>query len=138
MLEYPINTSVDKLWSALVDLEEMVQWYFDNIPDFKAEVGFQTQFLIANEGRNFTHLWEVIRVVTKKEISYSWQYAEYPGKSILTFSLLPAQEQLKLKVMVEVLEDFPQDIPEFKRESCVGGWNYFIGDSLTAYLSASS
>ena len=138
ILEYPINTSVDKLWSALVDIEEMVQWYFDNIPDFKAEVGFQTQFLITNEGRHFTHVWEVTHVVPKAEISYSWRYPEYPGKSLLSFYLLPKNKQLKLKVVVEVLEDFPQDIPEFKRESCIGGWNYFIGERLTDYLSPSA
>jgi len=57
ILEYPINVSLEQLWSALVELEEMLQWYFDNIPDFRAVVGFQTQFLITNEGRNFTHLW---------------------------------------------------------------------------------
>jgi len=79
-----------------------------------------------------------MRVVPQAEISYSWRYAEYPGKSILTFSLLPAQQQVKLKVVVDVVEDFPQDIPEFKRESCIGGWNYFIGERLTGYLSTST
>lgn len=138
ILEYTLDTSIDKLWSALVEIEKMVQWYFDNIPDFKAEVGFQTQFLIANEGRNFTHLWEVAYVVPKAEISYSWRYAEYPGKLLLTFVLLPDLDQLKLKVIVDILEDFPQGIPEFKRESCIGGWNYFIGERLTDYLSPSS
>ncbi|MBX2873350.1 MAG: SRPBCC domain-containing protein [Saprospiraceae bacterium] len=138
ILKYPINASIDKLWSALVELEEMVQWYFDNIPDFKAEVGFQTQFLITNEGRSFTHVWEVTRVIPQAEIAYSWRYAEYPGQSILTLSLLPEGQQLKLKVMVDIVEDFPQDIPEFKRESCIGGWNYFIGERLTDYLSSST
>jgi hypothetical protein len=35
---------------------------------------------------------------------------------------------------VEVLEDFPDDIPEFRRESCIGGWNYFINHRLKEYL----
>jgi len=34
----------------------------------------------------------------------------------------------------EVLEDYPDDIPEFKRESGLGGWNYFIKDRLYNYL----
>lgn len=135
VLEYTLATTVDKLWSALVEIEEMVEWYFDNIPDFKPEVGFQTAFLVTNEGRRFTHLWEVTQVVTEKEISYSWRYEEYPGESIITFSLRPAQDQVKLRLVIDITEDFPQDIPEFKRESCVGGWNYFIGERLATYLA---
>ena len=135
VLEYTLDSTVDKLWSALVEIEEMVEWYFDNIPDFKPEVGFQTAFLVTNEGRRFTHLWEVTQVVAEKEISYSWRYEEYPGESLITFSLRPAQDQVKLRLVIDITEDFPQDIPEFKRESCVGGWNYFIGERLATYLA---
>jgi len=34
-----------------------------------------------------------------------------------------------------VLEDFPQDIPEFKRESGLAGWTYLILESLQKYLA---
>jgi hypothetical protein len=40
----------------------------------------------------------------------------------------------KLTLSVEVQEDFPESIPEFKRESCIGGWNYFINNRLKEYL----
>ncbi len=30
--------------------------------------------------------------------------------------------------------DFPDDVPEFERESCLGGRQYFIGQALKAYL----
>ncbi len=32
------------------------------------------------------------------------------------------------------VEKFPDNIPEFKRESDVAGWNYFIKDSLKEFL----
>ncbi|WP_157972991.1 hypothetical protein [Aureibaculum luteum] len=32
------------------------------------------------------------------------------------------------------LENLPDDIPDFQRESTVAGWHYFIKDSPTAYL----
>ena len=41
----------------------MRQWYFENIPAFKAEVGFETQFEIHNQGRIFPHRWKVTKVV---------------------------------------------------------------------------
>jgi len=34
----------------------------------------------------------------------------------------------------EISESFPLDIPEFKRESCVEGWTYFIKKRLKEYL----
>ena len=33
-----------------------------------------------------------------------------------------------------IVESFPQDIPEFSRMSCLGGWTYFINQSLKEYL----
>lgn len=39
-----------------------------------------------------------------------------------------------LKLTHQVMESFPQDIPEFLRESGVKGWNYFIGESLKKFL----
>jgi hypothetical protein len=38
---------------------------------------------------------------------------------------------------MEVVEDFPDDIPEFDRESCQSGWNYLISESLSSYLTLS-
>jgi hypothetical protein len=40
----------------------------------------------------------------------------------------------KLRLTAQVLEDFPEDIPEFKRESGVEGWTYFIKKSLKEFL----
>lgn len=40
----------------------------------------------------------------------------------------------KLILTHQVTETFPQNIEEFKRESCTGGWNWFIKKSLKEYL----
>jgi hypothetical protein len=40
----------------------------------------------------------------------------------------------KLTLTARVVEDFDDSIPEFKRESCVAGWNYFIKERLSDYL----
>lgn len=134
LVEQDFQTTIESAWSALTDITEMKKWYFDNIPDFQPKVGFKTQFSVHNEGRTFTHLWEVMKVSPQKSISYSWKYKEYAGDSTITFALTEMGKEVRLNMIIEVLEDFPDDIPEFKRESCIGGWNYFIGQQLKNYL----
>ena len=132
-LEYDFNTTAEKLWSALVEVDQMKQWYFDNIPDFKAKVGFVTSFPVQSGNRTFTHVWEIREVTIQKSITYTWRYKEYSGDSFLTFVLTPTGETIKLHLTIKVVEDFPDNIPEFERSSCIGGWNYFM-DRLKKYL----
>ena len=128
------DASAELVWRALTEQSLMIQWYFENIPEFKAEVGFKTQFNVESNGRDFFHLWEVTEVVPNKKISYSWQYADYTGLGQVTFELTEVGRKTVLKLTNTGLESFPQDIPEFKRESCIGGWNFFIKQRLKKYL----
>lgn len=133
IVERNINASVASAWRAITVQEEMIQWYFDNIPDFKAEVGFETGFNVQAPSRDFYHLWKVTKVVTNKMISYTWNYTDIQGESVSTFEISEEKEGIKLMLTCVGLENLPQDIPEFSRESCTGGWNYFL-DRLKNYL----
>lgn len=124
-----------KVWQAITLHEEMLQWFFENIPEFKAEKGFSTAFSVVSENRTFTHLWKVVDVKPEKLISYTWSYEEYPGNSLLTMKLTPSQGGTQLTLTHETTADFPDGIPEFERESCLGGWRYFINERLSAYLT---
>jgi uncharacterized protein YndB with AHSA1/START domain len=135
IVEGTFNVPANKVWKAITEHSQMVKWYFDNIPAFAPVVGFEIQFKVENEGRIFPHVWEVTEAVPNQKITYSWRYDGYPGDSYVTFDLSEADDQTKLKLTVTVLEDFPDDIPEFKRENCVGGWEYFINNRLKEYLS---
>ena len=134
IIKESFRISVNKLWNALTEVDQMRQWFFENIPDFKPEVGFQTQFAVVNEGRTFTHLWTITEVVPDKKIVYNWKYKEYPGDSLAIFELSQENDQTLLRLTLKILEDFPAEIPEFSRESCIGGWNYFLGERLKEYL----
>lgn len=127
---------IEIVWEAITELEKMHQWYFENIPSFKPEVGFKTQFNIQSGERNFLHKWLVLEVIPNKLIKYNWKYEAYPGDSNVTFELFDENDYTKLILTVDILEDFPEDIPEFKRESCIGGWEYFIKDRLKNYLGS--
>jgi len=122
------------VWAALTDVDLMRQWFFDNIVSFKPEVGFTTEFVVYNEGRNFTHLWKITEVISNQKIVYNWKYKEYPGDSFVTFELFEDDNDVTLTLSTKVVENFPDDIPEFKRESGINGWNYFIKERLKQFL----
>ena len=129
------NVPVSKLWSAITKVDEMRQWYFDMLEDFQAVVGFTTSFLVENEGRQFTHLWEITEVVEESRIKYQWNYKEHIGDSYVLFELEKiSAEQSSLTVSCVVEEDFPDDLKEFDRESGVAGWTYLLKQRLVDYL----
>jgi uncharacterized protein YndB with AHSA1/START domain len=128
------NTSVEKVWSAITTLGEMQQWFFPNIPAYKAEVGFSTEFIIEHEGRVFPHLWKVLEIIPLQKMVQEWKFGGYPGCSKVFYELKAIGKKTQLTLTDIIIESFPNDIPEFKRESGVEGWNYFIKDSLKKYL----
>ena len=83
------------------------------------------------------HVWEITEVVPQRKITYDWKYPEYyDGSSYVVFELFPIDDKTtKIQVTSAGNENFPQDIDEFKRESGVQGWNYFIKERLKAYLN---
>lgn len=134
IVEQSFNTSIEDVWKAITELDQMKQWFFEDIESFRPEVGFETHFNVQSGGRDFMHLWKLTEVVANKKIVYSWKYRDYPGDFIVTFELFEHENQTMLRLTAEVKESFPKGIPEFKRESGVAGWEYFIGKSLKEYL----
>lgn len=134
IVEESFEVPVEKVWNAISDIDTMKHWYFDNIDQFKPEVGSKSKFVIHSGERTFTHLWEVTEVVPNKLLAYSWRYLEYPGDSELRFLLTEENGRVKLTVTSTFLEEFPADIPEFKRERCEAGWTFIIKERLKAFL----
>lgn len=132
--EETFNAPLMEVWEAITDVEKMKEWYFDNIPAFKPEVGFKTEFNVSSGERNFLHRWKIVAVELGRMVKYSWQFREYPGEGFVTFELFDKGEQTLLRLTAENMESFPQDVPEFSRESCSGGWDYFIHGRLKEYL----
>lgn len=112
----------------------MRKWYFENIPCFKAEVGFETRFNVKSQHRNFLHIWKVIKVVPFEKLSYNWTYEDYAGDSFVEFELFKMKKATHLKLTHHILESFPDNIPEFTRASGIEGWTYFIKKRLKNFL----
>ncbi|MEM6721920.1 MAG: SRPBCC domain-containing protein [Bacteroidota bacterium] len=128
--------SVATVWKATTDVSQMRQWFFENIPDFKAEVGFQTQFNVKAPSRDFMHLWKITEVIPQQKIVYNWKYEDLAGDSFVSFELEEIHNQTLLTVTATVTADFSDEIPEFTRESCLGGWTYFINEQLVVFLDS--
>ena len=138
IVEQTYNTTINKVWNAITELDQMKKWFFSNIEAFEPVVGFTTQFNIQAEDRNFLHQWKIIEVIPHNKIVYNWKYEGIVGDSNVTFELINLGSQTKLQLTTEVIESFDDAIPEFNRESCVDGWNYFICKNLQNYLAAKS
>ena len=134
IIEQTFDSSIDTVWNSITEIDQMRQWYFENIPSFKPEVGFETQFNVESQGRNFLHIWKVTEVVALERITYNWKYEGYPGDSFVVFELFKENHLTNLRLTHQVQESFPEDIPEFTRKSGIEGWTYFIRKSLKEFL----
>lgn len=126
----PINT----VWNSLIDPDQMRQWFFENIPSFKPEIGFETKFDVKSQDRVFPHLWKVVDVNPGIMITINWKYEGFSGDSLVKFELSEENGLTKLRLSVEILSSFQDDIPEFRRESCITGWEYFLKNRFKSYL----
>ena len=135
IVEQTFDVPSESLWQAISDHSQMIQWFFDNIPDFQPEAGFKTEFNIRAGDRDFHHLWTIIESVPGQKLVYDWRYKDLPGVGIVTFEVSSQGNGSRLRVTNDGLESFPTDIPEFSRDSCQAGWEYFIQGNLQDYLN---
>lgn len=135
VVEAVVSQDSGSVWQAITDVKLMTQWFFEDIPEFKAKIGFRTNFAVHVEDRTYTHQWEILEVVNERLIKYKWTYEEIPGVGYVTFELTPEDTGTKITLTNTGLETFPADLPEFTRESCLGGWQYFIEGNLRNFLA---
>jgi len=134
IVEETYNAPIEKVWNAITDSSEMKQWYFEEMEVFKPEVGFETQFNVHANGNDYLHIWKVTEVIPFKKIVYNWTYKDYAGDSYVTWELSTENNKTKLKLSHTGIETFPKDNPDFTRESCTGGWTFFLCERLKNYL----
>lgn len=135
ILSEVFNCPIEVVWKAITNVDQMKQWYFSQLTDFTPREGFETEFSVEVEDRIFIHQWKIIDVIPLNKITYQWQFEGFSGKGISTFKLTEINNITTLHLNFTVLEAFPENIPEFKRESGVEGWNYLIKESLKNFLN---
>jgi uncharacterized protein YndB with AHSA1/START domain len=135
VLERVFNAPVEKVWRAITDINQMRQWYFPQLENFKAEENFETQFNIHHEGKDYLHVWKVKEVIPMEKISVEWKYGGYPGSSLVSFELFPGGDKTKFILTHEGIETFlPQIYPELSKNNFSEGWTAFMDKELKAFL----
>ncbi len=132
-LRKTIPVSCTTLWSALTELDQMQQWYFQELKEFKAKVGFENAFTFEYKGKTFTHKWRVVEVEPSQKIAYYWQYEEYEGDSIVSFQMEKVPNGSHLHLEARILSPFPE-MEEFSQKSMEKGWSSLIEDRLIPFL----
>lgn len=134
IVEQALPCKPAEAWAALTEPEQMKKWFFEDMPDFKASVGFKTRFDVQAESQVFEHVWEVTHVDEGKSLTVSWKYPNYDGLGMVTYEVESAASGSLVRVICKGIETFPQEIPEFTPESCRGGWEYFLQGRLREYI----
>tara|TARA_B100000530_G_C15826439_1_gene435597 strand:+ start:203 stop:529 length:327 start_codon:yes stop_codon:yes gene_type:complete len=78
---------LETVWSAITEVDQMTKWFFEPIEEFRADVGFATQFNIHHEGADYIHLWKTLEVVPWSRIVYDWRYEGLLGVTTVTWEL---------------------------------------------------
>ena len=135
VLERTFDAPVGRVWTALTDVAQMREWYFD-LEEFKPQVGFEFEFIVEHEGNRYHHLCRVTDVVPEKKIAYTWRYKGQPGDSLVTFELSPEGEKTRLKLTHTGIETFPS-APAYARKNFEAGWTAIVGSELKHFLEQS-
>ena len=87
VVEETYSAPPERVWQAIVDDQQMPQWFFEPITDFKPELGYETRFTVEPQGKAYVHLWEVTEVIPRKRLVYRWRYEAIPGDSTVTWEI---------------------------------------------------
>ena len=134
VIEKVYNASIDRVWKAITDRDQMKQWYFD-IPAFEPEVGFEFSFEGGDPNdKCYTHLCKITEVIPNRKLSYTWRYDGYEGISIVSFELFAEGDKTRLRLTHDGLETFPASNPSFAKSNFVMGWTELIGKMLKEFV----
>lgn len=92
IIESVYDVSVEKVWEALTQNEQLKEWYFQ-LDEFKPKVGFKFDFIGGtDEGPRYLHFCEIVDVVAHHQITYTWKYDNYPGNSTVKWEIFPTDK----------------------------------------------
>jgi len=136
VIERTFNAPIAQVWRALIDVNQMREWYFD-LKEFKPEVGFEFEFVVQHEGNTYHHLCKVTEVIPQKRIAYTWRYKGEPGDSLVTFELFAEGDKTRLTLTHTGIDSFPKT-PAYARKNFEAGWTQLIGSSLKQFVESRS
>ncbi len=134
VIEQIFRASITSVWSAITTPDQMRQWLFESISDFKPEVGFETQFDVRADGKNYIHIWKVTEAIPQRRLVYEWRYGGYVGNSYVKWELSEIDRETKL-TFTHVGHETIRGDDIFSRKNGIAGWTYLIRESLHSSLA---
>jgi uncharacterized protein YndB with AHSA1/START domain len=135
IIERWYNAPAEKVWKAITDIDQMKEWYFPQLEKFEPKKGFETQFNVHHEGKDFLHKWKIKEVIPLKKISVEWRYGGYSGNSLVSFELFAQENKTKLVLTHEGIETFMSEKhPELAKHNFIQGWTRFMDKGLKEFL----
>jgi uncharacterized protein YndB with AHSA1/START domain len=132
-VERTYDAPIERVWEALTNKSQMRQWYFD-VSDFKPEPGFKFEFTGGDENVKYRHLCEVIEAEKPNKLSYTWQYENIEGVSLVLIELLSEPENKTRVKLTHSGLDFKTDDKNFQPSSFNAGWNHILEMSLRNFV----
>ncbi len=132
VVERILDAPIGRVWTALTDVNEMRQWYF-NLKEFKPQIGYEFEFMVEHEGKNYHHLCKITEVIPQKKIAYTWRYKDEPGDSLVTFEIFPDGNKTRLRLTHCGIETFPKT-PAYARKNFETGWTTIIDTELKQFV----
>lgn len=135
IIETIYYTTVENVWKAITNSNEMKQWYFD-VPGFRAELGFEFHFNSEpDEERQYYHQCMITEVKPLRKLAFTWQYSHYEFVTMVVIELFQQGDgTTRLILTHEGLEAYPESDPDFSRDSFREGWTWIINTALKAYI----
>jgi len=92
IVERTYGASVNDVWKAITDFDQMKQWYMPALRAFEPKVGFETEFSVEHEGNKFPHIWKVTEVVPQKRLRIPGDFPAIPASPWLRLNCLPKEK----------------------------------------------
>jgi uncharacterized protein YndB with AHSA1/START domain len=127
--EIVINASVDKVFSALIDPEQLTQW-FPNIATIEPRVGgkifFRFSKEVTKEKKDHDVIGIIISIIPNKELSHTWNFTtkpDYSKETIVTWKL----DQLdKDKTKLTLFHSGFTNADKLQYDEHNEGWGWYV------------
>ena len=135
--EITIYASVDKVFRAITDADQLTQW-FPDVTILEAKEGGDVQFTFLKDQSNYKSnkhphkldkdyhvVGKIIKIVTNKELSYTWKHKDIPDfpETIVSWQLEQLDEN-KTRLILSHSGFTDKDQEEYDNHT--EGWSWFI------------
>ncbi|WP_248722025.1 SRPBCC domain-containing protein [Seonamhaeicola sp. ML3] len=127
--EHTFNHSIDKVWKAITNAEEISTWFLS--ADFKPEVGYQYTF--TSESEHCEPIFGEVKEANPYKLVYTWIVTGTKTVTTVTWQLESIENGTKLYLEHSGISNYEGETAIVMFENFSGGWSNCI-NLLTNYL----